>query len=169
MKKICVVLPVMLMMAACAKPSGQNQYQAGEVGVSTMVQFATVLDVRPIDITGKNSGGGALAGGALGATAASSAGGGSGQIAAMIGGAVVGAVAGYAVEQGLSNSSGYEYTLVTENGVPMTVAQNFNDGDRVLEKGERVIVQTSGSYQRVLPAEHLPEQIKRPKGLKVID
>lgn len=168
MKKFAAIIPL-IMVSACATPSGQNQYQSNEVGVSTIVQFATVLDVREIGITGKNSGGGALAGGALGATAASSAGSGSGQLAAIIGGAVVGAVAGHAAEQGLANSKGYEYTLITENGVPMTVAQNHNKSDRVLQKGERVIIQTSGSYQRVLPAEHLPEQVQRPKGISVVD
>ena len=51
----------------------------------------------------------------------------------------------------------------------MTVAQNQNKGDRVLQKGERVIIQTSGSYQRVLPAEHLPTEIKKPKGIKMAE
>lgn len=171
MKKTVAIisLAALSIIPACAKPSGQSQYMHNEVGVSTIVQFATVLDVRPIDITGQNSGGGALAGGALGATAGSSAGNGSGQLAAMIGGAVIGAVAGHAAEQGLANSKGYEYTLITEAGTPMTVAQNHNEGDKVLQKGERVIVQTSGSYQRVLPASHLPTEVNRPKGIKVVD
>lgn len=90
-------------------------------------------------------------------------------MAAVIGGVVVGAIAGHAAEQALANSVGMEYTLVTEKGKPMTVAQNHNKGDKVLQKGERVIVQTSGSYQRVLPADHLPEQIKRPKGITIVD
>lgn len=167
--KHMMAITALCSLAACATPSGQSQYQHNEVGVSTIVQFATVIDVRPIDITGQNSGGGALAGGALGATAGSSAGSGSGQVAAMIGGAVVGAIAGHAAEQGLANSKGYEYTLVTENGTPMTVAQNHNKNDRVLQKNERVIVQTSGSYQRVLPAEHLPTEIKKPKGIKITE
>ncbi len=31
------------------------------------------------------------------------------------------------------------------------------------------MIQTSGSYQRVLPAEHLPTEIKRPQGIKLVD
>ena len=168
MKKF-IPLVLMLFLAGCATKSGQSQYQSSEVGISTIVEFATVIDAREIGITGKNSGGGALAGAALGGTAASNAGNGSGQVAATIGGVVVGAIAGAAAEQALANSIGMEYTLVTEDGRAMTVAQNHNKGDKVLQKGERVIVQTSGSYQRVLPAEHLPEQIKRPKGIKIVD
>ena len=168
MKKTISWLAI-LSLSACASPSGQSQYQSDEVGVSTLVEFATVLDVREVGITGKNSGGGALAGGALGGTAASNAGDGSGQVAAVIGGVVIGAIAGSAAEQALANSKGVEYTLITEKGKPMTVAQNVNKGDRVIQKGERVMIQTSGSYQRVLPADHLPEQVKRPKGIKVVD
>lgn len=168
MKKTIAVM-LLVSVAACAKPSGQNQYQEGEVGISTIVEFATVLDVREIGITGKNSGGGALAGAALGGTAASSAGSGSGQLAAVIGGVVVGAIAGSAAEQAIADSTGYEITLITEAGVPKTVAQNFNKGDVVLQKGQRVMLQTSGSYQRVLPADSLPTEVKRPKGIKVVD
>lgn len=168
MKKF-VAIALILSLSACAKPSGQNQYQAGEVGISTIVEFATVLDVREIGITGKNSGGGALAGAALGGTAASSAGSGSGQVAAVLGGVIVGAIVGGAAEQALADSTGYEYTLITEAGVPKTVAQNHNKGDVILAKGQRVIVQTSGSYQRVLPADQLPTEVKRPKGIKVVD
>lgn len=171
MKTRHIILPVALalLMSSCATPSGQNQYQSSEVGVSTMVEFATVLHAREIGITGKNSGAGSLAGGALGATAASSAGGGTGQLAAVIGGAVVGAVAGHAAEQALADSVGMEYTVITESGKTMTVAQNHNKGDRLLQKGERVMIQTSGSYQRVLPAEQLPETVKRPKGIAIVD
>jgi hypothetical protein len=35
--------------------------------------------------------------------------------------------------------------------------------------GDRVMVQVSGTYQRVLAAGSLPEEIKRPMDLKVVD
>ena len=40
---------------------------------------------------------------------------------------------------------------------------------RLLAPGERVMVQNSGGYQRVLPASGLPTAVKRPQGIKVID
>ena len=60
-------------------------------------------------------------------------------------------------------------TIVTEKGETLTIAQYFKKDEPIIEVGQRVMVQTSGSYQRVLPAEHLPTEIKRPKGIKVID
>ena len=169
MKKIISAFAVLAFVSACATPSGQNQYQSDEVGMSSLVEFATVLNVRNIDITGKNSGAGALAGASLGAAGGSGIGNGSGQIMGVVGGAVVGAIAGAVAEQAMTNGKGVEYTLVTEKGKPMTVAQNLNKGDHVFQQGDRVIIQTSGSYQRVLPAGQLPEEVKRPKGLKVVD
>lgn len=51
----------------------------------------------------------------------------------------------------------------------MTIVQNMNKGDILLNPGQRVMVQTSGSYQRVLPADNLPTEIKRPQGIRVVD
>lgn len=159
----------LLLLSACAKPSGQSQYQAGEVGKSTLIEFGTIITSREVGITGKNSGTGALMGAGVGAGAGSYAGGGSGQIWTTLGGALVGAAAGAASEQALADSKGVEYVITTEKGKTLSVAQNVNKEDRVLQPGQRVMVQTSGSYQRVLPADSLPTEIKRPKGIKVVD
>ncbi|WP_201750321.1 hypothetical protein [Tautonia marina] len=164
-----VVLLVAISLAGCAKQQGQNQYRYNEVGQSVLVDFGTIVDVREIDITGRNTGAGATAGALAGGGAGAYVGDGSGQIWAAAGGALAGAIIGAAAEQAAADSKGIEYTVVTEQGKAMTVAQNLNSEDKVLEKGQRVMVQTTGSYQRVLPADHLPEEIKRPKGIKVVD
>ena len=168
-KKFVTFLTAVLLLAACAKQPGQHQYGHGEVGKSTLVEFATIVNVREVGITGKNSGGGALVGAGVGAGAGSYAGGGSGSAWATAGGALAGAIIGAAAEQEAADRKGTEYTLVTDKGKPMTVVQNVNPEDQILRKGDRVMVQTSGSYQRVLPADNLPEKIKRPKGIKVVD
>jgi outer membrane lipoprotein SlyB len=59
--------------------------------------------------------------------------------------------------------------VTLENGVTMTVVQDHNEGERVLKPGDRVMLQVTGGVQRVLPADQLPTEIKRPKGIKVID
>jgi len=170
MKKTIIALSFgALLLTGCAASQGQNQYKYNEVGQSTIVEFATIIDVREVGITGRNTGGGAMVGGLAGAGAGSYAGGGSGQAWTTIGGAILGGIAGAAIEQEAADKKGIEYTLVTEGGKPMTIVQNQNAGDKTLSKGERVIVQTTGTYQRVLPAGHLPEAIKRPKGIKIID
>ena len=168
MKRILAAFCI-LALSACATPNGQNQYSATDVGQSTLVEFGTIINVREVGITGKSSGAGALAGGALGGAAASNMGNGNGQAVAVVGGVIIGAIAGAAAEQAAIDSKGIEYTIIKENAQTVTIVQNQNKDDRVLQKGERVIVQISGSYQRVLPASELPEQIKRPKGIKVTD
>ena len=134
-----------------------------------LVEFGTVVDVRPIKIKGPNSGAGALAGGVGGGIGGAQIGNGDGQAAAAVAGVLVGAVAGGIAEQALQDRRGMDFTIVTEKGKTITVSQYFKKDEPIIHKGERVMIQTSGSYQRVLPAEHLPEEIKRPKGIKVVD
>jgi outer membrane lipoprotein SlyB len=169
MNKAIIACAGALFLTGCATPSGQNQYIESDVGISRIVEFGTVLDVRQISITGKNSGLGGVSGGALGAAAGSGIGSGSGNSTAIIAGAIVGAVVGATAEQANSDRTGIEYTIMKENGKVIAVAQNLNEGDTVISKGTRVMIQTTGSYQRVLSAEAMPEAVKRPKGIKVVD
>lgn len=156
-------------LAACGQAPSQDNYLEDEVGVSRIVSFATVLQARPVKITGKNSGNGALAGGAVGAGTGAYIGQGSGSAWAMAGGAAIGAVAGALTEQNMKDHQGIEYVLTKENGKTITLVQEVGEKERVFKVGERVMIQTSGSYQRVLPAEKMPETINRPKGVTVVD
>lgn len=166
---IIILLATTAILAGCAKQPGQNQYGYQDVGQTALVEFGTVVNAREVGITGRNTGAGALLGAGAGAGAGAYVGNGSGNAWAIAGGAIAGAVAGAAIEQAAADCTGIEYTITKENGQTVTIVQNQNKEDRVFQAGERVMVQTSGSYQRVLPAEHLPEQIKRPKGIKVVD
>lgn len=170
MKKILLMplLSVSLLLSACETPS-QDVYDYREAGQSVIVEFGTVVDVRPIKIKGPNSGVGAVAGGAAGAGIGANIGGGDGRGMATVAGAVVGLAAGALAEQAMQDKVGKEFTIVLQNGKTITVAQYFKKDEPIIQNGERVMVQTSGSYQRVLPAAHLPETIKRPKGIKVVD
>lgn len=168
MKKLFFALLIVLPLTAC-ETSSQNVYDFREAGQSVLVEFGTVVDVRPIKIKGPNSGVGAGTGALAGAGIGSQVGSGDGTVAAAIGGVVVGAIAGAAAEQAMADRTGLDFTVVLESGKVITIPQYFKKDEPIIKKGERVIVQTSGSYQRVLPAEHLPEQIKRPKGIKVTD
>ncbi len=156
-------------LSGCAKLPGQHQYGYQDVGKSTFVEFGTVIAVRNVDITGPNSGVGSLVGAGVGAGAGSYLGGGSGEIWAIAGGLLAGAIAGAVAEQAITDNKGLEYTVTKENGQTVTIVQNMNPGDQMIPVGSRVIVQASGGYQRVLPASHLPDQIKRPQSVKVVD
>lgn len=69
----------------------------------------------------------------------------------------------------MADRKALEYVVVLESGVPMTYVQEIHKEDRVFAVGERVVVQNSGGYQRVLPASNLPTEVKRPQGLKIVD
>lgn len=157
-----------LALVGCQHP-GQNVYSYREVGRANLVNFGTVLAVRDVAIEGQNTGGGALVGATGGGIAGSQFGRSGGNAAATLAGVAIGLVAGALIEQAAANRTGLEYTVTLETGVTMTIVQEKNDGDRVLQPGERVMVQLSSGTQRVLPTDNIPTEIKRPQGVKVVD
>lgn len=167
MNKLALIIIPLLVLNGCAATPGQNQYTAFEAGQVIETEFGTVVDITPIHIQNTNTGVGAGAGALAGAGAGSAFGSGNGQIAAALIGAIAGAVAGSAIEQNVQNKDGLSYTVTLKKGKTVTVAQYFKEGDPVIKVGERVMVQTSGAYMRVLPAKHLPTKIKKPQDISV--
>lgn len=156
------------LLTGCVTNS-QSRYNYDQVGRSSVVEFGTVIAIRNIDITGQNTGAGALAGGTAGGLIGTQVGSGNGGIAGVLGGILIGAAAGALAEQAMANRTGIEYTIVLQNSKVITVAQEVAKEDRVFAAGDRVMVQASGSYQRVLPTDHIPTEIDRPKGITVKD
>ncbi len=166
--KILAVLFISLNITSCKRP-GRDIYNYDEVGKTTAVTFGTIIKSRSIGIIGKNSGITAGVVGAAGAGGGSYVGGNSGTAWAVGIGAVAGGIIGYLIEQGFSDREGVEYTVVLENGVVITAVQELPKKETPLPVNSRVIVQNTGGFQRVLPAEDLPTEIKRPKGIKIND
>lgn len=158
-----------LMLAGCAQRQSQNVYKYDEVGQASAVTFGTIVASREVDITGKNTGTGGLVGAAVGAGAGSYAGSGSGNAWAIGAGLLAGAVAGALIEQAAADRTGVEYVVMLQSGVALTVVQDIGKGESTLPDGMRVMVQNTGGYQRVLPAEALPMQMARPKGIELVD
>jgi outer membrane lipoprotein SlyB len=155
-------------LGGCANPS-QERYGHQDVGRAVVVEFGTVLAVRPVEITGRNSGLGGAVGAAAGGIGASTIGRGSGTAGAILAGVVLGGIAGALVEQAASDRTGIEYTITLASGKTLTIVQEQLKTDRVFGVGERVMVQSGGAYNRVLPADRLPVEIARPKDIKVRD
>ncbi len=168
-KQIISSLLIILLVSGCAKNQGQNQYNYNEVGQSTEVEFAQVVQVKQVDIQGRNTGTGAAAGMAAGSAAGYQVGNGNGQVGGLIAGMVIGGIAGHIAEQELANQKGYEYVVVTEHKKTKSIVQNQNPEDVVFKKGDRVMVQTTGAYQRVMPTDDLPDTVKKPKGINIVD
>lgn len=155
-----------LLLAGCGV-STQNRYSYQDVGKLTPVEFGTVLAKREIRIQGENTGIGALLGGGTQSMVGAQFGDGATSVASSLSGAVTGIASGSITEQILANRDGLEYLITLSSGKTVTIVQNIDDDDRPIEVGDRVMVQTSGHYQRVLPAKDLPETVVKPKGIEV--
>src|SRR5689334_9667170 len=130
LKSLSTAIVLLAVGLVACQQRNQNTYNYDEVGKSAAVSFGTVLAVRQVDVIGKNTGVGMLAGGAVGGGAGSYAGSGSGQAWAVGAGILAGAVAGGLAEQAAQNRKGIEYTLAMETGATMTVVQEIAPTDR---------------------------------------
>jgi outer membrane lipoprotein SlyB len=155
MKKIIVMIVITSMLVGCANNQGQNRYNASEAGKAVEVEYAKVLSVKKVAITGENTGIGGVAGGLAGGIAAGgNMGQGGGALIAAIAGAVIGGVVGSIAEQELQNTVGYEYRIkVDGEKKAKSIVQNQHKDDVVFKKGDRVIVQLQGDYQRIVEAD----------------
>lgn len=141
----CVVL-----VSGCAKPSASaNVYSYNQTQRDQIVRNGTVINVRPITIqSDQTSGGGAVAGGAVGGVAGSAVGGGTGRTLAIVGGALLGALAGNAVEERMGRKDGLEITVRLDNGETRVIAQ---EADVPIMMNQRVQVISGAGPTRVVP------------------
>ena len=161
-------------VSGCTSPKvSDSLYRDSEVGSSKNVVRCRVLEAREVairedDAPEKGEAIGAIVGGIAGAILGSQIGGGAGKQLATEAGVVAGAVAGGAggrqAADKMSERPGIEYSIILDNGEEMTLVQDFLEGDRVVRAGDtcRLQIEHDGK-NRVLPAEHLPDQIQAPK------
>ncbi|MBE9553501.1 MAG: hypothetical protein IMF05_08565 [Proteobacteria bacterium] len=161
-------------LAACSSPKvSDSLYRDSEVGTSKSVVRCRVLEVREVairedDAPEKGEAIGAILGGIAGAIIGSQIGGGKGQALATEAGVLAGVVAGGAggrqAADKMSERKGLEYSVILDNGEELTLVQDFLEGDRVVQPGDtcRMQIENDGK-NRILPAEHLPDQINAPK------
>jgi len=173
------ILAAAIVAAGCTSPKvSDSLYRSSEVGSSKRIVRCRVLEVREVMIRDDDSGEkgealGAVAGGLSGGILGSTVGGGAGQGLATVGGATVGAVAGGAAGRQISDQmhtrKGVEYSIILADGSEQTHVQDFLAGDRVVQVGEtcRLQIEHDGK-NRVLPAEHLQDQIQAPKKTQIV-
>ncbi len=153
-----VIAVVTLALAGCAS-SSPDLVRRGEAQTMSTVLDATVLSVRPIKIEGSQSGGGAVAGGAIGAIAGSSVGGHRESAVVGIIGAVAGGVLGNLAERAATTEDGIEIMVQLRSGERRAIVQSkgnetFNPGDAVIivSTGNRVRVSHAPAVQPAAPA-----------------
>lgn len=150
-KSIAIVTTSCLLLCSCAHPD-QNTYGDKEVGHDAVIFHGRVKSARQVDIKAQNTGTGAALGAVGGGVAGSTIGSGRGSVIGILAGAVIGGVAGAAAEQALKDRQGIEYIIkISETGETRSVVQNIAKTETPIAKGQCVMLQVSGSYQRVLP------------------
>jgi len=144
------VVALAVTVSGCQTPSASaNVYTYGQAQSEQIVRHGTVVSVRHIVIQqDRTSGAGMVAGGALGGVAGSAVGGGTGRDLAIVGGAILGALAGNMVESSMGKSNGLEITVRLDNGEERVIAQ---EADVPISVGQRVSVISGSGPARVVP------------------
>lgn len=137
-------------LAGCANNNASSStYTYGQAQREQIVRLGTVEAVRPVTIQNdRSSGAGMIAGAALGGVAASTIGGGTGRTLATIGGGILGALAGNAIENQVGKTNGLEIVVRLDNGETRVIAQA---ADVALTPGQRVRVISGNGPTRVTP------------------
>jgi outer membrane lipoprotein SlyB len=151
---IGVYISVALFLQGCAPQLGGNDYNAGEVGAITSVEYGKIDTVRIININANQKdkmGSGAVIGGAAGAAlGAGIFGKGSGKLVSGALGGLLGAGAGHLAQDKMTSQQGFEYTVVLDSGKILSITQG---ADPAMSQGQRVKVLTPNRGRaRVLPA-----------------
>jgi outer membrane lipoprotein SlyB len=119
----------------CTFPSSRRTVSAGQANVLQRSELGVVTSVREVNIEGQKGQLGMYGGGLLGGAAASG-GKGVGGAVVQASGAIVGAVAGQAVEEVATRKRAQEISVRLDDGSTVTIVQEsatglFMDGDRV--------------------------------------
>ncbi len=138
-------------VSGCSTPSASaGVYTYSQAQSEQIVRYGTVVGLRPVVIQkDQSSGVGMIAGGALGGVAGSAVGGGTGRNLAIVGGAILGALAGEKIEEQAGKTQGIEITVRLDNGETRVIAQQ---DDQRIAVGSRVQVISGAGPVRVVPA-----------------
>lgn len=147
---VVAVAATLAVLAGCStQRASSSVYTYGQAQREQIVRNGTVQKVRPITLQSDDSTAvGTLAGGALGGVVGNTVGGGSGRTIATVGGAILGALAGSAVEKNVNTRNGLEVTVLLDNGETRVIAQ---EADVPLSVGQRVQVISGAGPTRVAP------------------
>ncbi|MEZ5590347.1 MAG: hypothetical protein R3F53_06415 [Gammaproteobacteria bacterium] len=131
-----ILLGALIMgLSGCPASLSGSAYSRNQARTLQTVETGTVESVRQVFIEGTKTGLGGASGAALGGLAASNIGGGRGQVAATIGGALIGGVAGAAAEEAMTRQPGLEIIVRLDSGRTVAVTQA---ADEPFRPGERV-------------------------------
>jgi outer membrane lipoprotein SlyB len=158
-RKLVAVIGIASLLQACAFPSGTT-YAPGETGRVMRVEPAQVVSSREVLVSGLDDRQAAGWGTVVGATIAGSAAYGITRadnpagVAVTIIAAVVGGLAGLAVEERRRTRRGAEYVLRDEAGRTIALVQSLGAGETIFGPGTEVsLIHGARGFVRVVPAQ----------------
>ncbi len=146
MKKILFNILICLTLSACGIGETNSTYSRYNIGQQALVQYGTIISIRPVNIEGTSTIGtigGAVAGGAAGSMIGGNT---AVNIIGATGGAIVGGIIGSAAEQAVTKDTAYEFIIRKQNGQTIAVVQSNEDRFRV---GDNVILTTINGTTRI--------------------
>jgi outer membrane lipoprotein SlyB len=132
--------------AGCTFPSSRRVVPAAQANVLQRSEYGTVTSVRQVNIEGQKGQLGMFGGGMIGSAVAGGGRGVTGDVAHATG-AVVGAIAGQAVEELATRKVAQEINIRLDDGSMVTVTQESSSG--VFMDGDRVRVLNGGGQASV--------------------
>lgn len=147
-KSVYLVLPAMLLAAACAPRIGSNDYSYSGVRQASNAFPCTVVSVRSVNVSSDDNSAGTILGGVAGGVAGSTIGhGSSAHTFGALGGAAAGMLLGNLAQDSMMKQGGYEYIVRTDSGQTYSVTQGT---DTLLSAGQRCMF-INGAESRVIP------------------
>ena len=145
--KILVVFFVIFALSSCAPNISVDSYAVGSVGQVNRAVKGIIISARSVNISGTESGIGAVSGAGAGAIGGATLGGDTaGAAVGAIVGAVAGGVVGALTEKELTKQTGMEYVVKTGNGALISLVQS---DDVPFKVSQRVIV-VYGTRSRII-------------------
>lgn len=131
-------LALVAALPGCAPQQTGSTINAGMLGSAAYVSYGTIVGTRPVQVSGGNTGVGAVGGAVAGGIAGSFIGGDvRSNVLAGLGGALLGGLAGSALEGGLSSGTAIEFVVREDRGGDIAVVQTNEEG---LQAGDRVVI-----------------------------
>ena len=152
MRKLIPVLIIAAVLTGCATQSkyAGSSYSGTEARRGAVTRTGVLIAIAPVTISDNASGIGALAGAGLGGLAAgTSIGAGNGAIAAGAIGALVGLVAGNALESQMNTHNAVRLTVRLDNNTTVTTVQGMDADAAGLRLNDRVYVFDQAGTLRV--------------------
>lgn len=147
---LCAALALVGAVAACAPSNTGSTVAPGSLGQAGYVSYGTIIAARPVAVSGSRSGLGAGAGAVSGGLIGSTIGGDwRARTVAGVAGALIGGVAGAAVEEGVTRGEAVEFIVREDRGGDISVVQTNEDR---LAVGERVMVNRADRVRLVRAA-----------------